>query len=102
MIRFHDTPVNDKAAEQLASSLCDAGYNHAEAEKLSDAAAALAISILRGLDAQIIKAAGTDADEQDCTVMQQLVLMQLIGSMQRAMELNSIQGLFELLFRRKP
>lgn len=98
MIKFHDIPANEKAADNMVDMMKAMGYEGEEAQRLVDAAAGISISTLRGLDAMI---EGAVQDDTDRTVVQQLVLHQLIGSSERAMELNAIGHFFKLLGLRR-
>lgn len=99
MIKFHDLPSNEAAQMQMAAELVDSGYTRAEAERLADAAATITLATMRSLDQKV-----TDAvtDENERTVVQQLVLSQMIGICRKGIEVNAVShfaGLLDKLFK---
>lgn len=94
MIEFKNTPVNDEAVDRLVAEMKKFGYEGEDAQRIADAAGSIAIATLRSLDDKIMEAASDDADR---TVIQQIVLFQLIGSCQRGLELNAVQHFLKMM-----
>lgn len=96
MIEFYNLPVNEKAHEAIVKEMVAVGYEPKEAERLADAATSVTLSFVRSLDAMI--KVETD-DELDQTVIQQLVLHQVMGIFRESMKLNTIGQFLKILGR---
>ena len=94
MIRFHNLPSYEKGRDQMVRELNKFGYEGEESHRLADAASSVCISLLRSLDSMIER---ESTDSTDQTIIQQLVLHQVVGISQRAMEANALEMLVEIL-----
>ena len=96
MIKFHEMPANEAAVDQMVKEMTAYGYEREEAQKLADAACAIVLAMMRGMDDKVKEAV---SDETDRTIVQQLILHQLIGIAHRGLEVNAVQHFIEMLRR---
>lgn len=96
MIKFHEMPANEAAQKQMVQEMTSFGFKPEDAEKLADSACAIVLAMLRGMDDKVREAV---SDETDRTIVQQLILHQLIGISRRGLEVNAVQNLMEILRR---
>lgn len=94
MIRFYNLPVNEEAADNLVREMRQAGYKATEARPIVESAASVTLALLRSMDAMIEK---ESTDEARQTMIQQLVMHQIISSMREAMKLNAFEEFMRLL-----
>jgi hypothetical protein len=94
VIRFHNLPANEKAADQMVEHAGLCGIPEDEARKFADAACSLVLATFRSFDEKI---EAITSDPQDQAVIQQMVLMQVIGISENAMRMNALRGLMHIL-----
>lgn len=95
MIELSSFALNKEACNNLARVIEEHGYEGGEqAERIADEIVALIIATLNTLDEKV---KAVSSDDVDRTIVQQLVLYNLIQAFQRAMEANALESLLKVL-----
>lgn len=106
MIFFKDIPSNPEAMRNLQADLkrqMPPGGEHYTDEQLADLierGAALALATLRGMDDHL-REATRGLDDEDCTVVQSVALMQIAGTAKQTLSALLMESFVNMIFGRR-